>query len=111
MTTFTPAQCASQEASMTNLKEAMRSHRANTPQQKRPVHPGVTQREAGFTPAERRRLLDGVCEGLADQTLRGERWANRALVVLTVLLLLAIGVGMLQDRWAEKKQVQTVEAR
>ncbi|MCS6294337.1 MAG: hypothetical protein H8J66_14800 [Nitrospira sp.] len=41
---------------------------------------------------------------------RGERIANRVLAVLTVLLLLAIGAGVLKDRWAEKKQVQTVEA-
>lgn len=111
MATLTPAQCASQAASTTNIREAMKTHRANTPQPaKRPVHPGRTRNEAGFTPAERSWLVGGVCDGLADQTERGERIANRILAVLTVLLLLAIGAGVVKDRWAEKKQVQTVEA-
>lgn len=111
MATLTPAQCASQAASTTNIREAMRTHRANTPlPTKRPVHPGRTQREAGFTPAERSWLLGGVCNGLADQTERGERIANRILLVLTALLVLAMGVGIVTDRWAEKQQVQTVEA-
>lgn len=110
MATLTPAQCASQAASTVNIREAMRTHRANTPTIKRPVHPGRTQKEAGFTPAERSWLLGGVCNGLADQTERGERIANWTLVILAGLLFLAIGAGALTDRWAEKKQVQTVEA-
>lgn len=110
MATLTPAQCASQAASTTTIKEAMRTHRANTPPMKRPVHPGRTQREAGFTPAERTWLLGGVCEGLADQTERGERIANWKLAALTLLLLLVIGAGVLKDHWAEKKSMQTVEA-
>lgn len=111
MATLTPAQCASQAASTTNIREAMRTHRANTPQSvKRPVHPGRTQREAGFSAAERSWLLGGVCNGLADQTMRGERIANRVLIALTLLLVLAIGAGVLNDHWTEKKHVQTVEA-
>lgn len=111
MAPLTPAQCASQAASTTSIRAAMTTHRANTPQPtKRPVHPGRTQREAGFTSAERSWLLGGVCEGLAEQTVRGERIANRVLAVLAVLLLLAIGAVIVTDRWAEKKQVQTVEA-
>jgi hypothetical protein len=110
--TLTPAQCASQAVSTTNVKEAMRAHRANTPQPaKRPLHPGLTQKEAGFTPADRALLADGACSDLlAGCTERGERIANRAIVVLAGLLMLAIAYGMLQDRWAEQRMVQTVEA-
>lgn len=110
MATLTPAQCASQAGSTTNIREAMRTHRANTPTIKRPVHPGRTQREAGFTPAERSWLVGGVCNGLADQTERGEKIANWTLVILAGLLFLAMGVGILTDHWSEKQQVQTVEA-
>lgn len=111
MAPLTPAQCASQAASTTNIAAAMRTHRANTPQPKRPVHPGRTLKEAGFSVAERKWLLGGVCEGLAARTLRGERIANWTMVILAGLLLLAIGAGVLTDRWAEKKQVQTVEVQ
>lgn len=111
MSTMTPAQCASQVAATTTIRETMRTHRANTPQPvKRPVHPGRTQREAGFSAAERSWLLGGVCNGMADQTERGERIANWTLVILAGLLFLAMGVGIVTDRWAEKPQVQTVEA-
>lgn len=74
------------------------------------MHPGRTQKEAGFSAAERKWLLGGVCSEMSAEVERGERIANRVLAVLTVLLLLAIGAGVLKDRWAEKKQVQTVEA-
>lgn len=110
MTTLSLARGASQAGTTANIRDAMRTHRANTPTIKRPVHPGRTQREAGFTPAERRWLLGGVCEGLAEQTERGERIANWTLAALTLLLLLVIGAGVLKDHWGEKKQIQTVEA-
>lgn len=110
MAPLTPAQCASQAASTTNITAAMRTHRANTPTIKRPVHPGRTLKEAGFSAAERKWLLGGVCKGLAEQTVRGERIANWVFVALMLLLLLVIGAGVVNDRWADKKQVQTVEA-
>lgn len=68
-----------------NVRTEMKAHRARL---KQAVHPGVTQREAGFTDAERERRACGVLAGLTE---RGERLANRALVVLAVLLLLALG--------------------
>lgn len=89
--------------------DEMRRHRAETPL-KRPVHPGRTQKEAGFTPTEKSWLTIGVCRDLTGEVARGERIANRALAVLALLLALAIGAGVVNDRWAEKKQVQTVEA-
>lgn len=89
--------------------DEMRRHRTVTPL-KRPVHPGRTQKEAGFSAVERSWLVGGVCNGLADQTERGERIANWTLFILAGLLFLAMGLGIVTDRWAEKKQVQTVEA-
>lgn len=111
MAPLTPAQCASQAASTTNIREAMRTHRAHTPlPTKRPVHPGRTQREAGFSPTERRWLMGGVCDSLAAHTERGERIANWAVAVLALVLLLAIGAGVLKGHWADQPAVQTVEA-
>jgi len=69
--------------------EEMRRHRQATPV-KRPIHAGMTRVEAGLTPQEAERLLDGVCADLADRTERGERWANRVLKVLAVALLLLL---------------------
>lgn len=89
--------------------EEMRRHREAT-SSKRPVHPGRTQKEAGFTPTEKSWLTIGVCRDLTCEVTRGERIANRAVAALALLLALAIGAGVIQDRWAEKKQVQTVEA-
>lgn len=90
-----------------NVRLEMKGHRERL---KQAVHPGLTQREAGFTDAERARLVGGVCEGLADCTDLGTRWAHRILVVLAVALLLALGAGVLKDRWAETRPMQTVEA-
>ena len=87
----------------------MKRHRTVTPL-KRPVHPGRTQKEAGFTPTEKGWLTIGVCRDLTCEVTRGERIANRVLAVLAVVLLLALGFGAVQGRWAEQKQVQTVEA-
>jgi hypothetical protein len=89
--------------------DEMRRHREVTPL-KRPVHPGRTQKEAGFTPVESRWLTIGVCRDVTCEVERGERLANRILIALAVLLLLAIGAGVLTDRWAAKQAVQTVEA-
>lgn len=72
-----------------DVKSEMKAHRERL---KQAVHPGLTQREAGFTDAERARLVGGVCEGLADCTDVGTRWAHRILVVLAVALLLALGL-------------------
>lgn len=72
-----------------NVRVEMKAHRERL---KQAVHPGLTQKEAGFTDAERERLINGACADLlADCTERGERWAHRALAVLAVLLLLALG--------------------
>lgn len=87
-----------------NVRIEMKAHRERL---KQAVHPGVTQKEAGFTPAERERLTCGVLAGLTEQ---GERWANWTMVILAVVLFAAMGVGMVQDRWAERAPVQTVEA-
>lgn len=92
------------------VQTEMRRHREVTPI-KRPVHPGRTRKEAGFTPSESRWLTIGVCNDMACDVERGERIANRIVAVLALLLMLAIGAGVLTDRWAEKKQVQTVEAQ
>jgi hypothetical protein len=89
-----------------NVRLEMKRHREEL-KLKRAVHPGVTQKEAGFTPAERERLACGVLAGLTE---RGERWANWAMVILAVVLVTAMGVGMVQGRWAERATVQTVEA-
>ena len=69
----------------------MRRHRAVTPS-KRPVHPGLTQREAGLTAEDAALLVKGVCRDVADETERGERWANRVLAVLVVVLLILLAV-------------------
>lgn len=90
-----------------NVRVEMKAHRERL---KQAVHPGVTQREAGYTPAQWTLLSAGVCDGLAGVTERGERIANRAVAALALLLALAIGAGVMQDRWAEKKHVPTVEA-
>lgn len=90
-----------------NVKEEMRGHRERL---KQAVHPGMTQREAGMTTEERKRLVMGVCSDLSAATERGERWANWAMIILAVVLFAAMGVGMVQDRWAERAPVQTVEA-
>lgn len=78
------------------VREDMRRHRAATP--KRPVHPGVTQKEAGLTRREAERLMDGVCSGLADTTERGERIAHRVLAVLAVALGLALAARPLMEQ-------------
>lgn len=75
---------------------------------KQALHPGVTQKEA-FTPNESRWLTIGVCREMACDVERGDRLAHRVLVGLTILLLLALGFGALQGRWAERPPVQTVE--
>lgn len=91
-----------------NVRVEMKSHRERL---KQAVHPGVTQREAGFTPSQSRWLTIGVCQEMACDVERGERIANRILAALAVVLLLALGYGALQDHWAERQSVQTVEAR
>lgn len=60
-----------------NVRLEMKGHRERL---KQAVHPGLTQKEAGFTEAERARLVGGVCEGLADCTDVGTRWAHRLLI-------------------------------
>ncbi len=74
-----------------DVKAVMKAHRERV---KQAVHPGRTQREAGFTDAERERLACGVLAGITE---RGERLANRTLVVLAVALLLALGVTALKE--------------
>lgn len=73
-----------------NVRAEMRAHRERL---REAVHPGVTQREAGFTDAERERLAMGV---LASLTERGERWAHWVLVLLAVLLVLGLGATALE---------------
>lgn len=90
-----------------NVRAEMKEHRERL---KQAVHPGVTQKEAGLTPEQAKRLVNGVCADLAAATERGERWANWAMIILAVVLFAAMGVGMVQDRWAERAPVQTVEA-
>lgn len=76
-----------------NVRTEMKAHRERL---KQAVHPGLTQREAGLTTEERQRLVMGVCADLSAATETGERWAHRALVVLAVLLLLALGATALK---------------
>jgi uncharacterized membrane protein len=90
-----------------NVRVEMKSHRERLKQAR---HPGVTQREAGFTPSQSRWLTIGVCQEMAGNVERGERIANWAMVILAGLLFLAMGYGIVTDHWAEKQQVQTVEA-
>lgn len=90
-----------------NVRIEMKAHRERL---KQAVHPGVTQKEAWLTPEQAKRLVNGVCADLAAATEQGERWANWTMIILAVVLLAALGVGMVQDRWAEKRPVQTVEA-
>ena len=85
----------------------MKRHRREI---KQALHPGVTRREAGFTPNESRWLTIGVCREMTGEVERGERIANWAAVILAGLLFLAMGVGIVTDRWAEKQAVQTVDA-
>lgn len=92
-----------------NVRLEMKRHREEL-KLKRAVHPGVTQKEAGLTPEQAKRLVNGVCADLAAATEQGERWANWAMVILAVVLFLAMGVGMVTDRWAEKLQMQTVQS-
>lgn len=73
-----------------NVLAEMKSHRERLRQA---VHPGVTQREAGFTDAERARLAMGV---LSSITERGDRWAHWVLVLLAVLLVLGLGATALE---------------
>lgn len=91
-----------------NVRLEMRAHRERL---KQAVHPGVTQKEAGFTAEQRARLVGGVCDALATETERGERWAHWVLALLAVSLLLALGAGAVMDRWAAASPVQTVEAQ
>ena len=91
-----------------NVRVEMKRHRNELRQA---VHPGRTQKEAGFTPSESRWLTIGVCNGIACDVERGERIANWAVAALAVLLLLVIGAGVVKDRWAEKTHMQTVEAQ
>ncbi len=91
-----------------NVRVEMKEHRERL--KKQAVHPGRTQKEAGLTPSESRWLTIGVCRDMTCEVERGERIANRAIAALALLLLLAIGAGVITDRWAEKKQLQTVEA-
>lgn len=77
------------------IREEMQRHRAATPL-KRPVHPGLTRTEAGYSASELERLAAGVCHALADQTDRGTRWAHRlvlgcGLVVLAAAVATALG--------------------
>jgi len=90
-----------------NVRVEMKAHRERL---KQAVHPGLTQREAGFTPNESRWLTIGVCREMTCEVERGERIANVAIAVLAVVLLLALGFGAVQGRWAERATVQTVEA-
>ena len=71
--------------------EEMRRHRQATPV-KRPVHPGVTQKEAGLTPRELSLLSKGACNFFCAATDAGTRLAHRALAVLVVALGLALAV-------------------
>ena len=81
-----------------NVRIEMKAHRERL---KQAVHPGVTQKEAGLTPEQAKRLVDGVCADLAAVTEQGERWANWTMVILAVVLVAAMGVGLLthQGRW------------
>lgn len=89
-----------------NVRMEMKEHRERL---KQAVHPGLTQREAGMTTEERKRLVMGVCSDLSAATETGERWANRALVILAVVLLLALGATALKTA-QPVHPVQTVEA-
>lgn len=94
-------------ANVRNVKSEMQAHRERLKQAR---HPGRTQKEAGFSPAETRWLTIGVCRDMTCEVERGERIANWAMVILAGLLFLAMGYGIVTDHWAEKQQVQTVEA-
>lgn len=76
------------------IREEMRRHRAATPV-KRPVHPGLTRTEAGITAAQAELLAAGVCDELAGATEAGERWANRLVVGLVLLLCMMAFAGLM----------------
>lgn len=56
--------------------------------EKRPLHPGYTRRECGYTASELDLLTAGVCRELGECTERGERWAHRLMLGAAVLGLL-----------------------
>lgn len=84
-------------------QDEMRRHRATLSTQdsglgtsKRPLHPGMTRRESGFTASELDRLAGGVCRDVLDPAGRCERparWAACALALMVLLLLIARAMG------------------
>ena len=88
-----------------NVREEMKAHRVRL---KQAVHPGVTQREVGFTDAERERLAMGV---LASLTERGDRWAHWVLAILAVLLVLGLGATALERGRTVPPDVRQVVGR
>lgn len=68
---------------------------------KMPVHAGKTQRELRMTEEELERLrmsalYDTFCESAADDQIRAERLANRA--VLTIVFFVVLGVVLCLGR-------------
>ena len=62
-----------------NVRVEMKAHRERI---KQAVHPGMTRKEAGFSPNESRWLTIGVCREMTCEVERGERIANWAMVIL-----------------------------
>ena len=79
------------------LRAANQRDRA-APPVKRPLHAGRTQKDAGYSPYELDRLAAGCCEGLADQTERGERIAHGLLIVCGAIVILGV-VGKALGWW------------
>lgn len=73
------------------VRDEMRAHRERL---KTAVHPGVTQREAGFTPAQRARLMDGVCDDLAPARGVWNGLKYSAVLWIVVLAVLLFGYAL-----------------
>lgn len=74
-----------------NVRVEMKAHRERL---KTAVHPGMTQKEAGFTPAQRERLMGGVCDDLAPARGVWNGLKYSAVIWIVVLAVLLFGYAL-----------------